>query len=106
MFGWGRRREVLRGVSPNAVDDLDGEKVVDVRGQTCPGYLLAINRAMDSFPPGTPVRLWITYPACGDDVQAWANSRGHTLHGIEYDRDRYVIRLTSSSEGRKADRNP
>ena len=91
-FGKGRKRQV--GVSPNEVLDSANGKVVDVRGQTCPGYLLAINRAMETFAAGTSVELWITYPACGDDVHAWASSRGHTLHGIDYENDRYVIRLT------------
>ena len=97
MFGWRKERARSKGVSPNAVLDMDGGKIVDVRGQTCPGYLLAINRAMETFSPGTVVHLWITYPACGDDVQAWADSRGHTLHGITHEDGRYVIRLTRSS---------
>ena len=93
MFGIGKGKAKPTGVSANAVLELEGTKVVDVRGQTCPGYLLAINRAMETFDPDTAVQLWITYPACGDDVQAWADSRGHVLHGISYETDRYVIRL-------------
>ena len=38
----------------------DGVAVIDVRGQTCPGYLLAINKAVDSLEKGTRAQLIIS----------------------------------------------
>ena len=99
MFGFGKRKvKSPGGVFANKVWEIDGEQVVDVRGQTCPGYLLAINRAVDQFSAGTRVRLWITYPPCGDDVQAWANSKGHRLIGMENEEELFVIRLEAAGK--------
>jgi len=98
MFGFRRRDQKSTGVSANLVSEVDGEKVVDVRGQTCPGYLLAINRAVDKFTPDTLAQLWITYPPCGDDVRAWAKARGHTMLGMEYQEGLFVIRLKIGGE--------
>ncbi len=57
--------------------------VVDVRGQTCPGYLLEIDRAVARIGPGARIDLLISYPPCGDDVRVWCEQKGHALHGIE-----------------------
>jgi len=57
--------------------------VVDVRGQTCPGYLLEIDRAVAEIGPDRRIDLLISYPPCGDDVRVWCEQKGHALHGIE-----------------------
>ena len=57
--------------------------VVDVRGQTCPGYLLEIDWAVTAIGDGQSIRLLISYPPCGDDVRVWCEQKGHMLHGIE-----------------------
>ena len=61
---------------------LDGSVSVDVRGQTCPGYLLSINKAMDALDKDTRAYLLTSYSPCGDDVKAWCNERGYTYEGI------------------------
>jgi len=43
----------------------NGTAIIDVRGQTCPGYLLAINKAVERLEPDTAAKLLITYPPCG-----------------------------------------
>ena len=60
-----------------------GEWIVDVRGQTCPGYLLEIDRAVARIGPGARIHLLISYPPCGDDVRVWCEQKGHVLHGLE-----------------------
>jgi len=55
---------------------------IDVRGQTCPGYLLSIHRRMAALPPGARVRLLISYPPCADDVRVWCAANGHTLESV------------------------
>jgi len=62
--------------------NLDASVDVDVRGQTCPGYLLSINKAMDSLEPGTKAFLLTSYAPCGDDVKAWCSERGYSYEGI------------------------
>ncbi len=82
MFGLFRRRHE-NTITARVEHTAPGEATIDVRGQTCPGYLLAINRAVDALPPATRARLLITYPPCGEDVQAWCTSRGIELVDIE-----------------------
>ena len=65
--------------------------LVDVRGQTCPGYLLAINKAVDELKVGTRIKLIITYPPCGDDVKAWAKERKIKYLGIEPSPGKWII---------------
>ena len=62
-------------IKANSVEIVDGTAVIDVRGQTCPGYLLAINKAVDTLTPGTKAQLVITYPPCGEDVKAWCKEK-------------------------------
>lgn len=54
-----------------------------MRGQTCPGYLLSINQAVDRLPSSTEARLLISYPPCGDDVQHWCREREIAFLGLE-----------------------
>ena len=71
----------------------DGSWLVDVRGQTCPGYLLDINRHVDAIGAGARVRLLISYPPCGDDVRAWCAEKGYAFGGVEPVRDGWEIRI-------------
>jgi TusA-related sulfurtransferase len=64
-------------IQANTHSHADGTITLDVRGQTCPGYLLAINQAMEQLEPGTKAQLLIDYPPCSDDVRAWCDSRGY-----------------------------
>ncbi len=82
MFGF-RQKAREKTIFARVERTAPGEATIDVRGQTCPGYLLAINRAVDDLPPATRARLLITYPPCGEDVHAWCKSRGIELIDIE-----------------------
>ena len=77
------------------VFEQEGITCIDVRDQTCPGYLLAINRETDKLAAATEVALLITYPPCGDDVHAWCKAKDYQFHGIEPGEGLYRIRLTT-----------
>ena len=64
-----------------------------MRGQTCPGYLLAINRAMDQLDTGTEAHLLVDYPPCGDDVKAWAGEKGYAFLGFTQEGGTWHIRV-------------
>ena len=82
-MGWFRSKDARPSTIHSTVSRLpDGEAAIDVRGQTCPGYLLAINRAMDTLEAGTEARLLVDYPPCGDDVKAWADEKGYAFLGF------------------------
>ncbi len=93
---WPFRSKTSRQTRPptaRAVSWRKGVAIIDVRGQTCPGYLLAINRAVEGLAPGTEAELLITYPPCGDDVQAWCKEKGIAFLGIEAGEHVWRIRI-------------
>ena len=87
------KKEAPRVTIRAEVFERDGLTCIDVRGQTCPGYLLAINRETDKLPAATEVALLTTYPPCGDDVHAWCKAKGYQYKGIEPGEGLYHIRL-------------
>ncbi len=82
-----------KSVRPTAVERRGDEVIVDVCGQTCPGYLLAINHAVDPLPRGSRIKLLITYPPCGDDIGAWCGARGITFVDMAHEANKWVISL-------------
>lgn len=78
--------------SKTSVDE-NGVVTIDVRGQTCPGYLLSINKEVDSLGSGTDARLLITYPPCGDDVKAWAKEKNVDFLDLQQQTDMWVIKI-------------
>lgn len=81
------QKKKKNGITASSVDVTDGFVTIDVRGLTCPGYLLAINKAVSTLPKKSKVKLLITYPPCGEDVKAWCKEKD-----IKY------IRLSSKDE--------
>ena len=92
MWPFGRKRRET-GIRANSVHFEGGEVVIDVRGQTCPGYLLAINRAVDELQAGTDARLLMTYAPCGDDVLAWCRRRGLEYLGLSVEEGVWTVRI-------------
>ncbi len=82
-----------KSVRPTEVITRGDEVIINVSGQTCPGYLLAINHAVDPLPRGTRIKLLITYPPCGDDVGAWCQAKGINLVSISHEVGKWVISL-------------
>ncbi len=78
-----RRKRNAGGIRARSVTRVDGVVEIDVRGQTCPGYLLAIDREVEKLEAGEEARLVISYPPCGDDVQAWCRRKGVEYLGME-----------------------
>ena len=70
-----RKRNVEETIKASSVELVDGIVTVDVRGQTCPGYLLAINKEIDKLEKGSVAKLLITYAPCHDDVMTWCKER-------------------------------
>ncbi len=68
-------KQINNKVRANSIVVEDGVVVIDVCGQTCPGYLLSINNAIDQLDKGTSAKLLISYPACTEDIKAWCKNR-------------------------------
>ena len=72
-----------------------GRTVIDVGGQTCPGYLLSINRAVEPLAKGTPVTICTSYAPSGTDVEAWCREKGFTYETTTLESGRWSVRLTT-----------
>jgi len=93
-MGLFRRRQEREPTIHAEVSQLPGgETAIDVRGQTCPGYLLAINRAMEDLTQGTEAHLLVDYPPCGDDVRAWTAEKGYAFLGFSHEDGTWHIRV-------------
>jgi tRNA 2-thiouridine synthesizing protein A len=68
---------------------------VDARGQSCPGPLVSLARALKDAPTGATFELLATDPGSKSDVPSWAELSGNELVSSETYEDssfRYVIR--------------
>jgi len=68
---------------------------VDAKGQSCPGPLVSLARALKDARPGDLLELWATDPGSKSDVPSWAEISGNELLEAEElpdDSFRYVIR--------------
>lgn len=70
-------------------------RTVDAKGQSCPGPLVSLARAMKLAQPGDLLELLATDPGSRSDVPSWAEISGNELLETEEGSDgvfRYVIR--------------
>ncbi len=70
---------------------------VDARGQSCPGPLVSLARALKGVQVGEHLELLATDPGSKSDVPSWATLSGNELLGSEVLEDgsfRYLIRRT------------
>ena len=69
-------------------------RTVDARGQSCPGPLVTLARALRGAERGELFELLVTDPGARSDVPSWAKLSGNELLESSEDGDvlRYVIR--------------
>jgi TusA-related sulfurtransferase len=68
---------------------------VDARGQSCPGPLVSLAKALKDAPTGASFELLATDPGSKSDVPSWAELSGNDLVSAETLDDgtfRYVLR--------------
>ena len=67
---------------------------VDARGQSCPGPLVALHKALRDAAPGDVLELLATDPGSRSDVPSWAKLSGNRLVQAGEDAGvfRYLIR--------------
>jgi tRNA 2-thiouridine synthesizing protein A len=67
---------------------------VDAKGQSCPGPLVSLAKAIKDAPQGTTFELLATDPGSKSDVPSWAELTGNVLQSAETLEDgsfRYLI---------------
>jgi tRNA 2-thiouridine synthesizing protein A len=68
---------------------------VDAKGQSCPGPLVGLARAIKDAPQGATFELLATDPGSRSDVPSWAELTGNVLESAETLPDgsfRYLIK--------------
>lgn len=81
------------GIKACSVKIIEGIAEIDVRGQTCPGYLLAINKAVEELDTGTQAKLIISYPPCGSDVKVWCKEKNIEYLSLVEDEGTWIINI-------------
>ena len=61
---------------------LQGQKVVDARGTSCPGPILAAKKGMADVKVGEIMEVLATDSGTQKDLPAWANKMGHEYLGF------------------------
>jgi tRNA 2-thiouridine synthesizing protein A len=56
---------------------------VDAKGQSCPGPLVSLARAIKDAPQGATFELLATDPGSKSDVPSWAELTGNALDSAE-----------------------
>lgn len=71
----------------------DSQYHTDVRGPTCPGYLLSINREVDKLDKNSKITLLASYFPCESDVKIWCNSKGYTFLKTTIQEEHFEINI-------------
>lgn len=88
-----KRKVVSTEIKARSITVVNGVTEIDVRGQTCPGYLLAINKAVETLGNGSEAKLLITYPPCGEDVKAWCREKKIEYLDLTEGKGMWIIRI-------------
>ncbi len=69
------------------MDLLKADKVLDLRGLTCPEPILMIKKAVDELEEGKVIEIWGTDPGTKSDLPAWARRVDHEFLGYKEEGD-------------------
>ncbi len=69
-------------MSEEELRKLKPDKVVDARGTSCPGPLLAAKRAISEVPVGGILEVLSSDPGTKRDLPIWAKKVGHEFLGV------------------------
>jgi tRNA 2-thiouridine synthesizing protein A len=64
------------------LSSLKGQVVVDARGTSCPGPILAAKKGMAGVKMGEIMEVLATDSATSKDLPAWAKNLGHDYLGL------------------------
>ena len=64
------------------LSELQGQKIVDARGTSCPGPILAAKKGMAEVKVGEIMEVLATDSGTQKDLPAWSNKMGHEYLGF------------------------
>lgn len=79
------------------VSEVNGVAHIDVRGQSCPNYLISIDRAFASLPPGIEVKLFLTYGPGDQDVRMWCKTKKINILSMEEEKGTWTFLLKKTA---------
>lgn len=59
--------------------DINADKLLDAKGKSCPGPIIALKKAMKTLNPGQILEVQATDSGAKADFKAWTEESGHTL---------------------------
>ena len=68
-------------------------RTVDARGQSCPGPLVTLAKALKDASRGDLLELLATDPGVEPDMKAWSSRTGNELLGIDREGDVFHVFL-------------
>jgi TusA-related sulfurtransferase/DNA-binding transcriptional ArsR family regulator len=77
-----RKKATIMTDDPVDLGSLRGDKVVDARGTSCPGPLLAAKKGMADVKVGEIMEVYATDSGTQKDLPAWAKKMGHEYLGL------------------------
>ncbi|MEW6032148.1 MAG: sulfurtransferase TusA family protein [Bacillota bacterium] len=69
-------------MTPEELKRLIAQKVVDARGTSCPGPILAAKKSIAEVPPGEVMEVLATDSGTRKDLPAWSRKMGHEFLGV------------------------
>jgi len=69
-------------MTPDELKAVKVDKVVDARGTSCPGPILAAKKSIAEVRPGGVMEVLSTDAGSQKDLPAWANKMGHEFLGV------------------------
>ncbi|HBV99433.1 MAG: SirA family protein [Peptococcaceae bacterium BICA1-7] len=72
-------------MSPEELKNIKANKVVDARGTSCPGPILAAKRAIAEIARGEIMEVLSSDSGTNRDIPVWAKKMGHDFLGLVED---------------------
>jgi tRNA 2-thiouridine synthesizing protein A len=69
-------------LTPEDLKAIQSERVVDARGTSCPGPILAAKKGIPSVPVGGIMEVLATDTGTQKDLPAWSKKMGHEFLGV------------------------
>jgi len=68
-------------MTPEELKNIKSDKVVDARGTSCPGPILAAKKAVTQIKPGEIMEVLSSDAGTNKDIPVWAKKAGHEFLG-------------------------
>jgi len=69
-------------MTPEELKNVEANKIVDARGMSCPGPILAAKKSITGVSTGDIMAILSSDPGTKKDIPAWAKKMGHEFLGF------------------------